>query len=215
MPSNDELAQQHRREVLDILARQLERMRGMLYGYYSQFFQAIHLFTVLILAIVALSLLPQMRALILALPFFVIYAGSFCAYLITYNFFARIYAAALEQRINSILGEEVLVAHRMEDVFIYKPASPKFVAFDLTAPSTAISAITVSYTLAGIILIIIGAYRAVQLLPGLIPRCPLLKAYWPTLIVWGLLHLVYLLWYFLTAKQEKQIDKIVRDAYGL
>ncbi len=85
---------------------QLERMRGMHYGYYVQFFQATHLFTVLTLANIALSLYPPFRAAILILPFFIVYAGFFCAYLLTYNLFARIYSTALEKKINQTVAAE-------------------------------------------------------------------------------------------------------------
>jgi hypothetical protein len=204
-----------RREAIDILSKQLERMRSMHYGYYSQFFTAIHFFTVVILAMIALSLWPQMRALILALPFFVIYAGGSCAYLITYNLFARVYATALEKRLNQLLGADLLVAHMMEDVFIYKTASPKFVGIDLANPTSAISAITLSYLISGVVVTLIGVCRAGQLLPILTPKFPLLSFYWPLLIVWGALHLGYLLWYFLSASHEKKITRIVEDAYGL
>ncbi len=206
---------QNRRDVFDTLNKQLERMRGMHYGYYSQFFHAIHIFTVLFIAIIALSLLPQLAALILVLPFLVIYAGAFCSYLITYNLFARVYATALEKRINAVLGEEILVAHKMEDVFIYRTASPKFVGVDLTTPSTAISFITVNYIITGLVLLAIGAYRAAQLLPSLTPKFALLSIYWPLLIVFGAGNLAYLLWYFLSASHEKRIKKIVNEAYGI
>ncbi len=92
--ASDRLTDPDNRILYDALTRQLERMRSMHYGYYAQFFSAIHIFTALILAQIALSLWAPMRALILALPFFVIYAGSFCAYLISYNLFARVYADA-------------------------------------------------------------------------------------------------------------------------
>ena len=213
--ASNRLADPDNRILYDALTRQLERMRSMHYGYYAQFFSAIHIFTALILAQIALSLWAPMRALILALPFFVIYAGSFCAYLISYNLFARVYADALEKRINRMLGQDVLVAHRMEDIYIYSAASPKFVGIDLNAPATAISGITISYLIAGAVLVVIGAYRAVQLLPGLTLAFPLLKVYWPLLIVWGLLHLAYLLWYFLSASHQKRIKAIVDTAYNV
>lgn len=213
METNTEPIKQ--RELFDTLSKQLERMRGMHYGYYSQFFNAIHIFTALILAIIAISLFPQTSALILVLPFFVVYAGSFCAYLITYNLFARVYATALEKKLNQMLGSEALVAHKMEDVFIYSTASPKFVGVDLANPASAISAITISYLIAGVVVVAVGAYRALQLLPLLQPKFPLLAIYWPLLIFWIAIHLAYLLWYFLTADHEKKITAIVNDAYSV
>ncbi len=199
---------------LPILQAQLERMRGMHYGYYVQFFQATHLFTVLTLLNITVSLYPPFRAVILVLPFFIVYAGFFCAYLLTYNLFARIYATALEKKINSLLGAELLVAHRMEDAYIYRTPAPKFVAIDLGQPWTFISASTVSFTVGGLVLYGLAAYRAWQILPALAAHFPPVNLFWPLLGVWTGGHLAYLLWFYVGGKPEKTIAAIVNDAYG-
>ena len=199
---------------LRVMQAQLERMRGMHYGYYVQFFQATHLFTVLTLANIALSLYPPFRAAILILPFFIVYAGFFCAYLLTYNLFARIYSTALEKKINQAIGTEILVAHKMEEAYIYRTPAPKFVAIDLGRPYTFIGASTVSFTFGGVMLYLFAAYRAWQLLPQLTPHFPPFAVYWPLLAVWTLGHLAYLLWFYVGGKPEKTIAAIVNDAYG-
>ena len=201
---------------LRVMQAQLERMRGMHYGYYVQFFQATHLFTVLTLANIALSLYPPFRAAILLLPFFIVYAGFFCAYLLTYNLFARIYATALEKKINAAVGADLLIAHRIEDAYIYRTPAPKFVAIDLGRPYTFIGASTVSFTFGGVVLYLFAAYRAWQLLPQLASHFPLFSGfvYWPLLAVWTLGHLAYLLWFYVGGKPEKTIAAIVSDAYG-
>jgi hypothetical protein len=205
---------QHR-DLFDVLQKQLERMRGMLYGYYAQFFTAVHLFTVLIIAIIGISLLAAFRPLILILPFFVVYAGCFCAFLMSYNIFARLYAKALEEKLNTMLGAQVLVATPMEEAFIYKTGAPKFVAIDFTTPSTAISAVTIQYLFSGAVIFLIGVFRAWQIVPVYTPRFPLLLLYWPLLIVYTGAILAYLCWFFITAVPEKRIEKIVNDAYSL
>lgn len=198
-----------------LLEKQLERMRSMHYGYYSQFFQATHLFTVIALLDFALSLLPPLRAAIFVLPFFIVYAGFFTSYLLCYNLFARIYAAALEKKINALVETRVLVAHEMEDVYFYKTPGLKFVAIDLTQPWTFISASTVSFTFGGVTLYALAAYRAWQLLPGLIPHFPPLALFWPLLAVWTLGHLFYLLWFYMGGKPERAIAAIVHEAYDM
>ena len=206
---------EHINEVhLRVMQAQLERMRGMHYGYYVQFFQATHLFTVLTLANIALSLYQPFRAAILLLPFFIVYAGFFCAYLLTYNLFARIYSTALEKKINQAIGAKLLVAHEIEDAYIYRTPAPKFVAIDLGRPYTFIGASTVSFTFGGVVLYLFAAYRAYQLLPDLTSHFPPFAVYWPLLVVWTLGHLAYLLWFYVGGKPEKTIAKIVSDAYG-
>lgn len=201
---------------LRVMQAQLERMRGMHYGYYVQFFQATHLFTVLALADIAISLYHPFRAAILLLPFFIVYAGFFCAYLLTYNLFARIYSTALEKKINHAIGAKLLVAHEIEDAYIYRTPAPKFVAIDLGRPYTFIGASTVSFTFGGGVLYLFAAYRAYQILPELAshfpPFAPLV--YWPLLVVWTGGHLAYLVWFYVGGKPEKTIAKIVSDAYG-
>ena len=199
---------------LRVLQAQLDRMRSMHYGYYVQFFQANHLFTVLTLINIALSLYFPFRAAIFALPFFIVYAGFFCAYLLTYNLFARIYATALEKKINSILGAELLVAHKMEEAYIYRTPGPKFVALDLSQPWTAISASTISFTVGGFLVYALAAYRAWQLLPIFAPHFPPLNLYWPLLAIWTAGHLAWLVWFYIGGKPEKTIAAIVNDAYG-
>ena len=201
---------------LHVMQAQLERMRGMNNDYYAHFFQATHLFTVLTLANIAIGLYFPFRAAILVLPFFIVYAGFFCAYLLTYNLFARIYSTALEKKINQAIGAKLLVAHEIEDAYIYRTPAPKFVAIDLGRPYTFIGASTVSFTFGGIVLYLFAAYRAYQLLPELSAHFPLFSGvvYWPLLAIWTLGHLAYLLWFYVGGKPEKTIAKIVNDAYG-
>lgn len=208
-PSDPSLAEVQMR----LLEKQLERMRSMHYGYYAQFFQATHLFTVIVLLDFAVSLYPPFRAAIFVLPFFIVYAGFFTSYLLCYNLFARIYATALEKKINALVGTRVLVAHAMEDVYFYKTPGPKFVAIDLAQPWTFISASTVSFTFGGVTLYALAAYRAWQLLPGLTPHFPPLALFWPLLAVWTLGHLLYLLWFYVGGKPERTIAAIVSEAY--
>ena len=197
-----------------LLEKQLERMRSMHYGYYVQFFQANHLFTIITLLTLAVSLYHPLRAAIFVLPFFIVYAGFFCAYLLCYNLFARIYATALEKKINRLIGAEYLIAHRMEESYFYRTPGLKFVALDLTQPGTFIGASTVSSTFGGVVILLIAAYRSWQLLPSLAPHFWPLHLFWPLLIVWTLGHLLYLLWFYIGQGPEKRIAGIVNDAYG-
>jgi hypothetical protein len=202
------------KDRLEILQKQLERMRGMLYGYYSQFFTAVHLFTVLVLAIITLSLFRELRPLILALPFFIVYAGCFCAFLMSYNIFARVYASALEQKINSMVGQNLLVSSPMEDMYIYKTNAPKFVAIDFATPNTALSAVTFQYLFSGLVIFIIGVYRSWQILPYYTQRFAILSIYWEILGFFTVTAAIYLMWFFIGAGPERKIATFVSKAYG-
>ena len=65
-------------------------------------------------------------------PFFIIsYTSFFCAYLLTYNLFAHIYATALEKKIDRASAAPLVPRTTIEDAYIYrKLRAPKFVAMD-------------------------------------------------------------------------------------
>ena len=58
-------------------------------------------------------------------------------------------------------------------------------------------------------------YRAGQLIPLYVERFPPLALYHPLLTLWALMNFIYLAVFFVGARPEHTIDRIVRDAYGL
>ncbi|MEO7295023.1 MAG: hypothetical protein ABIZ57_02680, partial [Candidatus Limnocylindria bacterium] len=147
-------------DALRVLEAQLIRMRGMLYRYYDLFFRFVSGGLVASGALFIGAFWQPTQAAALLLPFVILYVGFHAANLFSYVVFARTYAAALERRINRELGAEVLVAHRLEDVYFGAPGDPKLVAASLRRPLTMLAAETWHFTIAGAAFFVVGTLIA-------------------------------------------------------
>jgi hypothetical protein len=196
------------------LHAQLERMRAMHYKYSDLFYQLIILGIVMLILMAAASMTQTLRAVVLLIPFFIIYIGVQSAYFLTYVVWARIYATALEQRINTVLQDDALIAHRQEAVYLFPLDGPQFAGVTLRLRQTFIGFITIHFWLLGAATIALSLYRTWQLYEELMQQFPPVCYYFIALGAWALLHLVYLVWYFGTRHYERRIMKIVGDAYG-
>lgn len=141
-------------DPLPLLRAQLARMRGMDAMYHRRFFADVRFITVLVLALFVVGWTVN-EAFLLLVPFVALIGACQTAFDASYLIFARRYAAALEKRINALAGEELLIAHRLEDAYLF--------ALDRDGGSgfTWFGFITAFYTLLGT-----GAY-AVGLIGGL------------------------------------------------
>jgi hypothetical protein len=79
---------------------------------------------------------------------------------------------------------------------------------------TFIGFITIHFWITGAVVIALSSFRAWQLLPVIREEFPPVALYFPALILWSLLHLIYLVWYFGTRFYERRIMSIVQDSYG-
>lgn len=187
----------------------------MHYGYYDQFFRFSNLSATWVIALFVTAVYPPLALTALLLPFVLIYVGYHSAYLLHYNLFARIYATALEERINGMIGEEILVAHKMEDVYFYPTPGPKFVTWAWSRGVTFIGFATINFFILGGLGFAMSWYRAWQLTTLYADRFLPLHFYHPALILWAGINFIYLAAFFIGGKPERTIDRIVRDAYRL
>lgn len=200
--------------ILQMLQAQLERMRAMLYKYSDLFYQLIISGIIVLILMTMASFTETFRATVLLMPFFTIYIGVQSAYFLTYVVFARIYATGIEQRINRLLKDEVLIAHKQEAAYLFPlDGAPQFAGVPLRLRQTFIGFITIHFWITGTVVIALSSFRAWQLLPVIREEFPPVALYFPALILWSLLHLVYLVWYFGTRYYERRIMSIVQDAY--
>lgn len=201
---------------LQVLHAQLERMRAMHYKYSDLFYKLIMLAAVALLLLALASMTDTFRAGALLVPFLIIYVGVQSAYFLTYVVLARVYATGIEQRINRLVGEDLLIAHRLEAAYLFPLNGPQFAGVPLRAEQTFIGFITIHFWLFGAVGFVVACYRALQLsrLSSFVEEFPLVEYYFPFLIAWTLFNLVYLLWYFGTRRYEQRIMRIVGDSYG-
>jgi hypothetical protein len=198
---------------LQTLHMQLERMRAMLFKYSEMFYQLILVGQLTIILMAMASMTVTLRATALLIPFFVIYIGVQSAYFLTYVIFARVCATGIEQRINHLLKDDVLIAHRQEAVYLFPLGGAQFAGVPLRLRQTFIGFITIHFWLTGGACFALAAYRAWQLLPELAGEFPPARYYFWALGAWALLHLVYLVWYFGSRHYERRIKQIVSDVY--
>jgi hypothetical protein len=205
-------------EELRLLADQLSRMRGMLFGYSERFFERIRTYLLLTLALLVIAGSGIVPAAAVVVPFLVPFAFLETGYLFYYTVFARRHAEYLERTINARMGRDVLVAHRLEAAYFYPPDKPKIAALSLGNPLGMMSAVTLGYTGGAFLLWVAGmagtawylssagdlAWLGVALSALVMP----LQVAW-TLAIAG--HLVYA---FLSRRDEKKLIAELDRSYG-
>jgi hypothetical protein len=203
-------------EELRLLTDQLARMRGMLFGYSERFFERIRTWTLVSLALLLLSNANIAREAVIGVPFLVPFAFLETGYLFYYTVFARRHAEYLERAINARFGRDILVAHKLEAAYFYKPDSAKIAAISLRRPWGMMSAMTIGYTIGAAMLWIAGEGSLTSLagvlhvgflnmeLGGL-----LVPASW----VWTVGIALYLIWTFLARPDEKRLIAALDAAY--
>jgi hypothetical protein len=205
---------------LRLLADQLARMRGMLFGYSERFFERIRTWTIVALVLLVVGSTELAPAAAVPVPFLVPFAFLETGYLFFYTVFARRHAERLEQAISARFGREVLAAHRLEAAYFYPPDAPKLAAFSFGRPLGMMSVMTLGYT-AGAVLLWLGGMVGLLEWVGRIgdqyatwPAPPLLAFVAPAAIAWTLVIAGYLAWTFLTRRDEDRLLRELETAYG-
>jgi hypothetical protein len=205
-------------EELRLLADQLTRMRGMLFGYSERFFERIRTWTLVSLALLVLATLvaPAMFAVI---AFLVPFAFLETGYLFSYTVFARRHAEYLERAINARFGRDVLVAHRLEAAYFYPPDAPRIAAFSFGRPLGMMSVMTIGYTAGAAILWLAGMLGLYDFVAGRgrdasgLP-VNVLDLLVPGALAWTFLIAGYLCWTFLSGHDERRLVAELDAAYG-
>jgi hypothetical protein len=187
-------------------------MRGMLYGYYDQFYRFLNVQIVALLAVLAAALIWD-RRLALVLPFHIVFIGFHAAFLFSYVGMARLYATALERRLNRHYRGEYLIAHQLEASYIFPMTRRRFVAFSPANPGSFLSAETAQFTFAGGLFFCVTTVWAIRVA---LDRGTL----------WGMLYtlamgayslgcLGYLVWYHYFGEHERRLRTILERRYDV
>lgn len=193
-------------EELRLLADQLTRMRGMLFGYSERFFERIRTYLLITLALLVVSGSGLFPGAVIAVPFLVPFAFLETGYLFFYTVFARRHAEYLERRINARLGRDVLVAHRLEAAYFYPPDAPKIAGISAGNPGGMMSAMTLGYT-AGAALLWLAGMR------GLLDA-ERREVLIPLAVVWTAAIALYLAFTYLSRHDERRLLAELDAAYG-
>lgn len=204
-------------EELRLLADQLTRMRGMLFGYSERFFERIRTYLVVILALLVVSGSGFFPGAVIAVPFLVPFAFLETGYLFFYTVFARRHAEYLERAINERLGRDVLVAHRLEAAYFYPPDRPKIAGLSLGNPLGMMSAMTLGYTAGAFLLWFVGILGTVAVFAPE-PRATLLGIDAGSLVLavqllWTVAIAGHLVYAFLSRRDEKPLLAELERSY--
>jgi hypothetical protein len=207
----------HDPDELRLLADQLTRMRGMLFGYSERFFERIRTWTLVTLTLFVVAGSGLFPAAIVAVPFLVPFAFLETGYLFFYTVFARRHAEYLERAINRWFAKDVLVAHRLEAAYFYPPEAPKIAAISFGRPLGMMSVMTIGYSAGAAMLWlagILGLRDFTEAASGTFPAQPVLSALVPVALAWTVLIAGYLCWNFLTGHDERRLLAELDASYG-
>jgi hypothetical protein len=207
-------------EELRLLEAQLERMRGMLFGYSSLFFATIRNWAFLSIGLLVLGWSGILPPAVVPVPFIVPFAFLETGYLFWYTVFARRHAERLEQAINERLGRDVLVAHRLEAAYFYPPDAPKIAALSFGNPLGFMGGMTIGYTAGAALLWLAGLVSTSAWLEGqgvgiLGGGAGLAGLVVPLAVAWTAVIAAYLAWTFLRRPDEERFLAVLRASYRL
>lgn len=198
-------------EASRLAAAQLSRMRGMTRYYHQRFFSDVRFTSVAFLAFFLLGFWEIPEAFLLIPPVAIIGAAQ-TAFDASYLIFARQYAARLEHFLNEAIGEQVLVAARLEDRYLFPLHTRKIVTAAFGTGFSWFGFMTLLYTGAGIAAALFGlalGWETLQTAGG-----GWVAAYLATL---GLLLAATLgvgLWWFVAGVGEGRLASILQNDFA-
>lgn len=196
------------RPEVEIAAAQLVRMRGMNALYHQRFFSDIRFTTVAVLALFIASSAID-RRLFLLIPLVTLMGACQTAFDASYLIFSRQYASRLEQFINRSVGMNVLVAHLMEDAYLFPLDRRKVVTLAGGEGFTWFGFMTAFFTLVGAGVSVAAVWAGV----GELRTTALALAYWGFLggltitagIVGG--------WWFVGGEGERRLREVLDSEF--
>lgn len=192
-----------------LAANQLQRMRAMTRYYHGRFFSDIRFSVIATLTLFVLFFWEVPDAIVLA-PVVALIGAVATAFDASYLVFARQYAARLEDRLNTTLGETVLVAAEMEAVYLFPLDERKIVTARLGKDFTWFGFVTLFYTGVGVTSYVFGLVLAIDRLAD--RGDAWLAVYLVVLAVATLATLVAGLWWFVFGEGERRLRAVLDAA---
>ena len=188
-------------DEITILNNQLSRMRSMNKYYHDQF-----LFDVRILfffTIIFHYLALTNNTAYMLIPFVSLFGSVLLSFHAHYLIFSRNYSEFIEIKLNNILGNDVLIAHKLENSYLFPIKDRKIVVAKLGSDFSWFGYVTLFITFIGISSYV---YSIVSLLNTEI------SVYYYLFI--GLITLITLIigiWWFLLGNGEKRLEKVFNE----
>ncbi len=188
-------------DEITILNNQLSRMRSMNKYYHDQF-----LFDVRILfffTIIFHYLALTNNTAYMLIPFLSLFGSVLLAFHAHYLIFSRNYSEFIEIKLNNILGKEVLIAHKLENSYLFPIKDRKIVVAKLGSDFSWFGYVTLFITFIGISSYV---YSIVSLL-----NTEISLYYYLFIALITLITLIIGIWWFLLGNGEKRLEKVFNE----
>lgn len=198
---------------ISIALQQLSRMRGMNALYHRQFFSDVRFTTVTVLALFVAGAAVD-PWIFLAIPFVSLLGAASTAFDASYLIFSRQFATRLERFINERTESSILIAHELEERYLFPLDRPKIVTLRFGADFTWFGFMTGFYTLLGVTAYLVGLGLSLDVLSDS-GRADLGFAYLATLAVFTLGSLAVGGWWFVTGTGEERLETVLDRHFGV
>ena len=188
-------------DEITILNNQLSRMRSMNKYYHDQF-----LFDVRILfffTIIFHYLALTNNTAYMLIPFVSLFGSVLLSFHAHYLIFSRNYSEFIEIKINNILGNDVLIAHKLENSYLFPIKDRKIVVAKLGSDFSWFGYVTLFITFIGISSYV---YSIVSLL-----NTEISLYYYLFIALITLITLIIGIWWFLLGNGEKRLEKVFNE----
>lgn len=196
---------------IDTANGQLARMRGMNAMYHRRFFSDIRFTAVAVLAMLVAGAAID-RWLFLTIPFIALLGAASTAFDASYLIFSRHYAARLEQHINEHSERPLLVAHELEDTYLFPLNDRKIVTLGFGAGFSWFGFMTAFYTVLGGLAYLVGLGLSLDVLSDSPGNYAL-----PYLVVLASLTIAALVvggWWFVGGTGEERLVAVLDRRFG-
>ena len=188
-------------DEITILNNQLSRMRSMNKYYHDQF-----LFDVRILfffTIIFHYLALTNNTAYMLIPFVSLFGSVLLSFHAHYLIFSRNYSEFIEIKLNNILGNDVLIAHKLENSYLFPIKDRKIVVAKLGSDFSWFGYVTLFITFIGISSYV---YSIVSLL-----NTEISLYYYIFIALITLITLIIGIWWFLLGNGEKRLEKVFNE----
>ena len=185
-------------DEITILNNQLSRMRSMNKYYHDQFLFDVRILFFFTIIFHYLALTNNMAYMLI--PFISLFGSVLLAFHAHYLIFSRNYSEFIEIKMNKILGNDVLIAHKLENKYLFPINDKKIVVAKLGSEFTWFGFVTLFITFIGISSYV---YSIVRLL-----NTGINSNYYIFIALITLITLIIGIWWFLLGNGENRLEKV-------
>ena len=185
-------------DEITILNNQLSRMRSMNKYYHDQFLFDVRIlfFFTIIFHYLALS----NNTAYMLIPFISLFGSVLLAFHAHYLIFSRNYSEFIEIKMNNILDNDVLIAHKLENKYLFPIKDRKIVVAKLGPEFTWFGFVTLFITFIGISSYFYSIFRLLN--------TDISANYYLFIGLITLITLIIGIWWFLLGNGEKRLEKV-------